>query len=674
MVVRGQQAPLPFFEPASDWRAPDLSTQPSWAGARRVAVDVETKDLDLSKMGPGVRRKGCWIAGYSFAIEDGPSHYVPLRHLGGGNVDAAQGLAYVREQAKHFKGDVCGAGLQYDLDFLEEEGVVFPAARSFRDVQVAAPLINELENSYSLEAIAQRAGIPGKDEGVLLGALAAYGFTGPHPKRGIHALPARLVGPYGEQDSRLPLQLLAQQELEIEAQDLWRVYDLESRVLPILVAMRRRGVRVSLDRLEGVEIWARERQAEALEAVRRETGVSLAAAEVTLPEALARPLRAIGVEPGRTRTGKVSVTAEFLAGIKHPVGDALRLAREMDKLRGTFCASIRRHAVVNPYTGEARIHCTFNQLRKSRDEDGASDADGAEDTEGAAYGRLSCTNPNLQQQPSPDRRAYGKLWRSIYLPDEGKLWGTHDYSQQEPKIAIHLAVLAARAGLLSRAARDAAEAALAMIKSDRNIDFHDMMTAIIYGADVKARSDKDLYKRLRNFCKQIFLGLSYGMGGAKLCRKLGLPTKVVEGKGGRMFEVAGDEGQAVIDKFNARVPFIRETAFLAQETARKRGYVVTLSGRRCRFPRDEQGNVDWAHKAFNRADQGTAADQTKMGLVALEGAGHACQLQVHDEIDLSVTNDEESAEVGRIMEECCPELVFPSRVDREIGCSWGEAA
>lgn len=669
-MIRGQQAPLPFFEPQTDWKAKELSELPdSWKGARRVAIDIETRDEDLPRLGPGVRRKGCYIVGYSFAIEDGPAAYVPIRHSGGGNLDAAAALSYLRKQAKDFDGDVCGAGLQYDLDWLEEEGVKFSSARFFRDVQVAAPLINELELSYSLESIANRAGIPGKDETILREALASYGYKDEgrrSAKRGLWVLPAKFVGSYGEQDARLPLTLLGRLEREIDDQDLWRVYDLESRVLPVLVKMRRRGVRVSFERLEKIEKWSRERQAEALDEIARHTGIKLAVAEVTKPESLAKVLRSIGIEPPKTKLGKASVNKDLLAAIDHPVGKLIRRARQMSQLRSTFCNSIREHAIFYP-DGDARIHCTFNQLRRSKE-----DESGEENDEGARFGRLSCTNPNLQQQPARDPEI-GPMWRAIYLPERDALWGAHDYSQQEPRIAVHYAVKAG-AFYIGRAAHEAALAAMERYRADPSTDFHDMMTRMVNGENIYEEVGKEKFKQLRGFCKEIYLGLSYGMGGAKLCRKLGLPTKVIEGRGGRLIEVAGDEGQAIIDKFNLRVPFVRATARIAQNRASEVGYIVTLSGRRCHFPKDEQGNYDWCHKAFNRLIQGASADQTKTALVALEEAGFFNQLQIHDEIDHSVSSREESKRISEIMETCCPDLLVPSRVDAEVGESWGEAA
>lgn len=653
--------------PTSDWRAPDLGTLPNWKGARRVSIDVETKDEELPILGPGTRRPGNYVAGYSFAIEDGPEFYLPVRHGGGGNVDAARAFEYLRFQAQHFEGDICGANLQYDLDWLATEDVNFKSVRFFRDVQVAAPLVNELEDAYTLDAIAKRAGLPGKDEALLNEALAAYGYKPPHAKRGIHALPARLVGPYAERDARLPLQALACLEPELEAQDLWGIYDLESRVLPVLVKMRRRGVRVSLQRLEAVEAWSRTQQAEALAGLKEAAGVALDPLDINRSEALARVLRSIGVEPGRTATGKPSVTADFLSQIKHPAAAYLRWAREMEKLRSTFCNSIRRFATIGP-DGDARIHCTFNQLRKTKDDD-----EDSEDTEGAAYGRLSCVDPNLQQQPSPDKRPqYGAMWRAIYLPERDSVWGALDYKQQEPIMAIHIALKAAKFGLISRNAQESAAKIAKRWATDLKADFHSVMTEIVYGNDVKARVDPAEYKKLRNFCKQIFLGLSYGMGGAKLCRKLGLPTVYKDIKG-VVREVAGPEGQAIVDKFNDQVPFVRETAWAVSERAKKFGYIVTLLGRRCRFPKDANGNWDWTHKAFNRLDQGSSADQTKQALVDLDRAGHFVQLQVHDEIDGSFANDNEVHEAAKIMETCV-ETEVPFRVDEEVGPSWGEAA
>ena len=205
---------------------------------------------------------------------------------------------------------------------------------------------------------------------------------------------------------------------------------------------------------------------------------------------------------------------------------------------------------------------------------------------------------------------------------------------------------------------------------------------------------------LRAYAKAIFLGLCYGEGVAKLCRDIGLPTRwaSVTGHGrsrtmtfhetkddamiakmnagtGYFFETAGKEGQAVIDGFDAAVPFVRKLAKLAEKQAKKQGYVKTILGRRLHFPLKDDGSYDWAHKALNRVIQGSSADQTKQAMVDLDKAGYFIQLQVHDETDGSYGSVEEAVAAGKIMSDCVNERIKPQvpfNVDTECGPSWGE--
>jgi DNA polymerase I-like protein with 3'-5' exonuclease and polymerase domains len=626
-----------MFAPESSWKPPVLGELPSWNGAARVSIDTETYDPHLKELGPGPRRGGK-VVGYSFAIEDGPRFYVPIRHQGGDNVDERGALGYLRDQAKHFSGIVVGANLSYDLDFLAQETIDFPAVQFFRDIQIADPLIYELHRSYSLQAIAERLGLPGKNTALLQEAARSFGVD---PKGGMWRLPARYVGPYGEEDASLPLDIIRRQERIIDQQELWDVYNLESRVLPILVKMRQRGVRIDENALQAIEEMSLKEEADALGRVKQSSGVSIKVGDVWKAEALAKALEAIGITLPRTAKGQPSVKKDILANIDHEVARALERARKFNKLRTTFAASIREHMV------NGRIHCNFNQLRRSKSE---TDDDDSEESKGAAYGRLSSDHPNMQQQPARDE--FAKDWRKIYMPDEGLKWGAFDYSQQEPRMVVHFA----EAMKLPRSA-EAGE----KYRTDPKTDNHQMMA--------------DLAGIPRKAAKEIFLGLCYGMGGPKLCRKLGLPTKVadVERRGRTIrMEVAGDEGAELLAKFDQQVPFIRQLAKACEKKASQRGYIRTLSGRRCRFPTDEAGNYDWTHKALNRLIQGSSADQTKMAVVALEEAGHQVQLQVHDEIDMSIRDEAQAKEIAEIMMNCTP-LSVPSRVDAEIGSSWGDS-
>ncbi len=645
---------LPLIVPESSWRPTPLVDLPSWRVAKRVCLDVETKDEHLKQLGIGVRR-GAYMTGIGFGIEDGPKHYLPFAHEGGDNLDRTGVLAYIREQCKHFDGDIVGANFSYDLDFLWEAEIEFPMVRYFRDIQIADPLIYELHNSFSLDNIAKRNGFPGKDEALLREAAAAFGVD---PKGGMWQLPARYVGAYAESDVDLPLKVLRKQERRIDEEDLWDIYNLESEVLPVLVKMRRRGVRVDEDRLARIEEWTLEEEAKALATVKRETGVDIGVGNVWTTGAVSPALDKIGVVMQETSQGRNSIDQELLTSIDHPVTQAIAWARKTNKLRTTFCTSVRT------YMTDGRIHCTFQQI--ARETEGG-------DQKGARYGRLSATDPNMQQQPSRDE--FAKRWRSIYLPEEGALWASCDYSQQEPRWTTHFAAVMNLPG---------AAAAAQAYHDNPFIDNHQFM-ADLTGID-------------RTFAKPIYLGLCYGKGGASLCRELGLDTRwaMASGRGatravqyfetkedaykakydlqdeGFVWEAAGAEGQEILDKFDEAAPFIRKLAKTAERRAKKRGFVTTIGGRILHFPKKSDGSYDWTHKALNRVIQGSGADQMKKALVAIDKAGHWLMLQVHDEADPSVADVAEAKKIAGIMEIIIPARV-PFRVETKTGPSWGEA-
>lgn len=662
---------LPDFTPRSDWTPPNLAALPSWSEAKRVALDVETHDPQLTTLGPGVRRDG-YIVGVSFAIEDGPAAYLPVAHQAGGNLDRAQVFAYVRDQARAFKGDLVGANLPYDLDFLAEEDVRF-TPRFFRDVQVAEPLLDELQYTYGLDAIAERRGIPGKDESMLGRAASALGIDS---KKQMWRLHSKFVGAYGEQDVRLPLQLLRLQEREIEEHGLWRIYDLESRLLPVLLKMRRRGVRIDFDHLDRMEAWSIKEEDAALNELARLTGIRLNREDTTKSSAFLPMIQQMGVPiPPTEGTAHLpkdqqrpSLTADWLDTLAGPVGGLINRARKFNKLRGTFVASRRAHAV------KGRVHPTFVQLR--------SEKPGADDDGGARYGRCASRDPNLQQEPARDEEI-GPEWRKVYLPEEGSEWACLDYSQQEPRWAVHYAEELKEKG---------ASAAGDRYRNDPSTDNHDMMTILIYGQEAWDSWDKPTRKAKRGNAKNIFLGLCYGEGEAKLCHDVDLPT-VWEYRdwAKRKVEVAGPEGRRLLDLFHRKVPWLAGTSRRASKFAAKNGFVRTVLGRRCRFPvalgpngkpkRDRLGRLvyDWTHKAFNRVIQGSSGDQMKKAMVDADEAGLVTEdlsrdsvaLQVHDELDGSFADRNRIRQLAEIMRTAVKCRV-PHKVDAEVGPNWAD--
>jgi DNA polymerase I-like protein with 3'-5' exonuclease and polymerase domains len=575
----------------------------------------------------------------AFAIEDGPAAYLPMRHKGGDNLDPARVVAYLKDQAACFGGDIVGAHLPYDIDFLAEEGIEF-RPRRYRDVQVAEPLLDEHQMSYSLEAIAGRHGLPGKDESLLRDVAKLYNLD---PKKDLWRLPARYVGAYAEQDVRLPHQLIRRQERQIEEQGLNQIYDLECRVLPVLVRMRRRGVRVDFDQLDRVEAMCAQREQSAVDLIFDETGIRMGLDDINKKTLVAQAMNAAHLSYGRTATGQPQIDATTLSRHKNTrVGAALIEAKKYNKVRTTFVAQVRRHAT------NGRVHCTFNQLRTQRDNG---------DMVGAGPGRLSSTDFNIQNQPS--KGSLGKAWRSSYVPEEGGEWAAVDLSSQEPRMAVHYAHISKCPG---------ADVAWQMYQDDPNTDFHSMTTRMAY-PDLASldKGDPEFDKR-RKTCKTVFLGLLYSMGGAKLCRTLGYRTKMKEIRG-VLREVAGDEGQAFLDNFHKMVPWMKTFVKKVEYAAKRRGYIVTILGRHCRVI---PGSGD-ERKSPNNLIQGSSADQVKQAMVLLEDAGYPIQIQVHDEVDTTIYSRQQAKEMAEIIEHSVPQLTVPSVCDIEIGSSWGDS-
>lgn len=660
-----------MFPPVSSWRTPRVSELPSFRDAKRVAFDTETRDPHLTTLGAGSIRGDGEVVGFSYGIDGGPRRYVPLSHQGGDNVeDKWQAIGWLRDEAKHFKGELVGSKISYDLCWMLSMGVEFTQAR-FVDIQVTEALIDELAMRYGLEALCAKYNIEGKDEELMKHAAATYrlGNTPSAVKKNLWKLPARYVGAYAEADADRPLLIYAQQEHEIERQDLHAAFRLEQRVLPALLAIRRRGIRVDFDHLDRVERYSKARIDLALtEANRHHTAKPLTIHDLNKPLALNAALTAAGINnPYRTKDGKPSVTKEFLEACPGEIGGAIREAKKWDKMVGTFVASVRLHEI------NGRIHCYYNQT-KGEKVDGSGSA-------GAGTYRLSCEDPNLQQQPGRDPEM-GPLWRQTYVPDEieddgGKAeWISADFSQQEPRFTTHYAAVMD----LPRA-REAA----GKYTSDRSTDNHQMM-ADLTGGRVK-----------RKAAKEIYLGITYGQGGAKTANKIGLPTamgcrpprgtapwgtvyyqdtdpdRYAEAReaGGFVWECGGAEARVIIDTVEREVPYLSALAKKVQEVAKQKRTIVTFFGHKPHFPVDHPMADDLIRKALNRLIQVSSAGQTKEAVCQLHEAGENVQLQVHDELGGSG-----SRKTGRrwaeVMENTA-KLLLPSKVDAEFGPSWGES-
>lgn len=635
-----------LFKPDSDWRPTPFF--PSLSRYSEIGLDLETNDPNIKVRGSGWPMHDGFVVGISITAADF-SHYYPIRHSDD-NLDCQQVLGWLREEAKHYTGLVVGANLAYDLGWLLTDDVVFPQAKFF-DVQYAEALLDESADSYSLNNISKRYGIGEKDEGLLQKAAAAFGVD---PKGGLWRLPARFVGPYGEQDTKLPMELMALQRPKLVEQNLQKICDLEHSLLPILIRMRQRGVRVDLERAEKTKQEFRAKEQAARLELKQLVGFDV---DVWSNGGVAKAFDTVGLQYPRTRLGQPSVVAAWLNAQEHPAAKHVLKIRKYDKAVGTFIDSM-----VFGHQVDGRVHPEFHPLRTERDDDGGRT--------GTVSGRFSGTNPNLQQVPARDVEI-GPAIRSLFLPEEGQQWAAVDYSQQEPRLTVHYAALLGLPG---------GQRACDIFAEDPDTDYHQMV------ADITGLS--------RKHAKAVNLGLAYGMGGAKLCTEyLKLPTETKTDRSGRAYEVAGDEGQEIISQYHSRLPYLKQLTQRTMETAAARGYITTIGGRRCRFdlwePQGfgrgkalpyEQAKVAYGpgikraftHKALNRLIQGGSADMIKYSLVELDKAGLLPLVTVHDENGLSVSDRQEAFRAAKIMAECM-ELRLPLKVDVDFGPSWGEA-
>ena len=611
----------PMFAPESNWSIPEIF--PKFSDNERIAIDLETYDPHLLTSGPGWATNRGHMVGVGVATKDWKG-YFPIRHEGGGNLDEAVVLRWLQNTLSSTKREVIFHNALYDVGWLRREGV--DVKGKILDTMFAAPIVDENRYSYSLDALGQTYCGEKKDESLLQDAALAWGVN---PKAEMYKLHSKYVGPYGEQDAALTLKLYEKLRMELREQNLEPIYEIECKLIPLLLEMRWRGVRVDEQKAEDVSKNLSLQEQKLQIEIKRKYGEDV---NLWANASLQKIFDKNNLPYPRTEKGMPSFQRQWLESHEHELPQMIVRARKLNKARTTFIDKmISEHAV------NGRIHAEAHPLRS--------------DAGGTVSGRFSYSNPNLQQVPARDPEL-GTMIRSLFIPEEKCQWGLFDYSQQEPRLTVHYAN---KMGLIG--AKDAVTA-----YRDKNADFHQIVA--------------DMANIPRKQAKNINLGLSYGMGKQKLIKELGL----------------GDtEAQALLTRYHEKVPFIRGLQDQCARVALDRGYIKTLAGRRCHFDlwehkyddsmplpleeaRDKYGDVlkrSYTYKALNRLIQGSAADMTKLAMLGLWEEGIVPHVQVHDEVDISIEDEEQAAKVSRIMENCV-ELAVPLVVDTELGASWGE--
>jgi DNA polymerase I-like protein with 3'-5' exonuclease and polymerase domains len=615
---------MPVFPPETEWVCPE--SYPDLTHYKEICIDLETCDPDLTTKGSGWPTGNGHIIGIAVAVEDN-QWYFPIRHENGPNLDPKATLRWLKDVVSVSR-DYIFHNAAYDVGWLLHEGLSISGR--IVDTMVASPLLDENRFSYALNAIGRDYLGEGKDERELKVAAAEFGLN---PKSEMYKLPAHYVGTYAEQDAALTLKLWKLFKRLIKEEGVQDIFDLELKVLNVVIPMRGKGVRVDTDKAEVLKAELLQQEQSILDTIVKEYGVP---ADLWAAASIAKVFDAAGLKYEFTeKTGAPSFTKGFLVNHPHKLPQMIVKAREYNKARTTFIDTILRHQ------HKGRIHAEMHSLRNSLG--------------GTVTGRFSYSNPNLQQIPARHGEI-GPMIRSLFIPEEGELWGVFDYNSQEPRIVVHYASL-----LGFKGAEDFAK----QYNEDPLTDFHQMAA--------------DIVGLPRKQAKDINLGLFYGMGTRKLASSLGLGI---------------DDAKELFAEYHDKVPFVRQLADHAMNRASKRGIIRTLLGRKCRFDRWEPAKYGmwktqsyeeafaehgpsikraFTYKALNKLVQGSAADQTKAAMVALheENIGLP-MIQVHDELDVSVNSEKQAQKITEIMENCVT-LEVPSVVDSEFGPTWGEA-
>ncbi len=623
----------------------------------RISIDIETCDPDLKELGCGVRRNG-YMVGMSVAVKRDNEYlgwYIPIKHKIGDNVDYDVFVRWANENLTNEKQDKIFTNCLYDLDYLTE---IVDIKGRFIDILNAEPLIDENARKYGLDTQAKKYLGYGKDEKELEDYVKSTMGQKADVKGNIWAIPARVVRKYAEMDAIEPLMIFEKQEKILEEEELMGIFNLETDLVPMLLNMKKNGVRVDTEKASKIET-------EYIEHIKKDKVRlnEIAGYEVNYNSAdsISKYLDANGIKYNITqKSRKASITKQWLDRQDGEFFELIRRLRQDERISNAFV-----EGMILKYSVKGRIHCQFNQLKG--------------DEYGTVSGRFSSSLPNLQQVPSPDKSVVmGPLIRSLFIPEEGHEWVSADYSQIEPRLTLHYG------------RGQEAEKARNKLLAKPDADIYSSMVEELSNYDLNINKDVINDKKLfRKMTKTVFLGITYSMGVNAICQRLGLGQK---------------DSMDIVKAFNSIVPYVKELSDRAKNAAETRGYVKTIMGRKSRFnlfePRGNFGvdrmpalqyeeafkeygsNIQRAfcYRALNRIIQGGSADIMKKSMVDIWKSGICdvvkMHLTVHDEIDFSCPKnkigEEAKKEINYMMENVMEELSVPLKVDMECSDhSWG---
>ncbi|HTP02267.1 MAG TPA: DNA polymerase I [Anaerolineales bacterium] len=580
------------------------------ATAEIISFDTETTSVEEMQAN---------IVGISLSVQPGEGYYLPVGHLAGNNLPIEQVIAALRIPFTDARIPKVAHHAKYDYIILARNGL-FTSPIGF-DTMIAEFIVDPSSRNLGLKNLAYARLA---EEMTHIEQLIG---TGKHQLT-MAEIAIESAATYAAADAETTLRLMPLLQKELQAVNGQKLMDeIEMPLVSCLAEMEMSGVLLDLPLFEKMskELGARMAEIEKhiFEAVGKPFNIN---STQQLSDVLFNQLRLEPPDRSRkTQNGHFSTRGDILDALKgqHPVVDAVIEHRELSKLKSTYLDALP--AAVDPITG--RVHTSFSQT-------------------GAVTGRLSSSNPNLQNIPI--RTEQGRRIRNGFIAPKGSVLLSVDYSQIELRIVAHMA-------------KD--EAMLAAFRAGQ--DIHAATAAAIYGVPLD-----QVNRDMRRHAKAINFGLIYGMSPFGLTRST---------------ELTLAEAENFVKAYFQQFPGVKKYLDGIRKEAAQKGYVETLLGRRRYFPL-LQSKINGPSRnreereAINAPIQGTAADIMKLAMLhippALAAAGlHGRMLlQVHDELVLEVPKDEleRTAKVVQDTMASAYPLDIPLLTDARYGPNWGE--
>ena len=608
--------PVPVPAPARQYETILTETQLAfWINAlekaKLFAFDTETTGLNYMQ---------CDIVGMSFCIEPGRAAYLPLSHDYPGAPDQLDRkttiakLKLLLEDGKRLK---VGHHLKYDAHVLKRCGIELRGMRY--DSMLESYVLNSTVTRHDMDSCAK----------LYLGidTIKYEDVAGKGAKQiSFNQVALEQASTYAAEDADVTLQLhnVLHAALEKEPKLLGIYEEIEQPLVPVLLEMEHHGVLVDRELLKKQSGEIAKRLAELETDAHKSAGQPF---NLDSPRQLQEILFTKQGLPVRqkTRTGQPSTAEEVLEELseKYLLPRIILEYRGLAKLRSTYTEKLPEQ--IDPKTG--RVHTSYHQAV-------------------AVTGRLSSSDPNLQNIPI--RTAEGRRIRQAFIAPKGHVLLAADYSQIELRIMAHLS----------------GDESLRRAFAEEG-DIHRATAGEVFGVEPdKVTNDQ------RRAAKAINFGLIYGMSAFGLARQLGIERHAAQDYVGRYF---------------GRYPGVREYMDRTRANAREQGYVETVFGRRLYLPdirsRDRNLQQYAERSAINAPMQGTAADIIKRAMIRVQAwlldsavPAHLV-LQVHDELVLEVAESAAEKVRAKVVELMCgaAELAVALKVDTGVGANWDDA-